>query len=161
MTGSTAGSVTHFASSATELVSPTEANGLVHDVATAGCGYTRHTGVLDGRAFVRLSWRDPEGAYRDLVLIRDGNVILQVATSQDDTRHAHYADLLARRLLAKWDADRLAPDAPPTPSPDAAPASMAPRDPHSPDPEPTGTPPQRPGCLPLVCANVPEDTSVR
>lgn len=152
MTGSTAGSVTHFASSATELVSPTEANDVVHDVAEAasGCRYTRRAGTIEDQPFVQLSWKDADGPYRDLVVVRDENMILQVATSQDIADHARYAELLARRLVAKWTAVTPTPSASPPPPRQVTP-TRAPDGPQPSEPQPTGTPPNPPGCLPPVC----------
>jgi hypothetical protein len=167
MTGARAGSDTYFASSATETVSPSEAHAFLRQVAAAvgSCHYRTVTqGQIDGDETVRTSWQDGSG-YRDLIVVRDANLIFQVATTQDAARHSDYADLLARRLLAKWAAVKIRRVPSPTPAaarptagPTRRPAAPASTDPASgSEPQPTGTPPYPPGCLPGMCggANVP------
>lgn len=150
--------VDHVASSATELVSPAGAYEFLGDVAAAGkaCGYTVSEARIDGKVTVRLSWSEPGGNGRDLILVGEENVVLQVATSEHSREHAGHADLLARKLVANWNAAILTAQPSPSPSPSAdaevhevqpSPAGGG----SGPDPSPTGVPPNPPGCLPPLC----------
>lgn len=158
MTGARPTDSTYFASSATELADPGEAHDLLSQVAAAGpgCGYTALSAGPLGDAVVRLTWRDG-GAYRDLVLVRVGNLVFQVGTTQEAAGHSGTADLLARRLMARWSAEligpRPAPATAPTPSAGPGRPASTPEPWHPPPggPQPTGTPPNPPGCLPPVC----------